>query len=78
LGDTRSSITHPKSTTHSSLTEKERAAVGITPGLMRLSVGLENIQDIIEDVEQALQKSKTPSVSPKGGGNNNIKIFNKV
>jgi O-succinylhomoserine sulfhydrylase len=78
LGDTRSSITHPKSTTHSSLTEKERAAVGITPGLMRLSVGLENIQDIIEDVEQALKKSKAPSVFPKGGGNNNIKIFNKV
>ncbi|MGE5859710.1 MAG: trans-sulfuration enzyme family protein [Ignavibacteria bacterium] len=78
LGDTRSSITHPKSTTHSSLTEKERAAVGITPGLMRLSVGLENIQDIIEDVEQALEKSKAPSVSTKGEGNNNIKIFNKV
>jgi O-succinylhomoserine sulfhydrylase len=78
LGDTRSSITHPKSTTHSSLIEKERAAVGITPGLMRLSVGLENIQDIIEDVEQSLEKSKAHSVSPKEGGNNNIKIFNKV
>lgn len=74
LGDTRSSITHPKSTTHSSLTEKERAAVGITPGLMRLSIGLENIQDIIEDVEQALQKSKNYR-SHKGIGNNSQEIL---
>ncbi|HSR17676.1 MAG TPA: PLP-dependent transferase, partial [Ignavibacteriaceae bacterium] len=74
LGDTRSSITHPKSTTHSSLTEKERAAVGITPGLMRLSVGLENIHDIIEDVEQALQKSKNYH-SHKGIRNNSQEIL---
>lgn len=57
LGDTRSIATHPASTTHSKLTEAERMAVGITPGLIRISVGLENIQDIITDVEQAISNS---------------------
>lgn len=58
LGDTRSIATHPASTTHSKLTDAERMAVGITPGLIRISVGLENIQDIIADVEQAIRHSK--------------------
>jgi len=57
LGDTRSIATHPASTTHSKLTEAERMAVGITPGLIRISVGLENIQDIINDIEQAISSS---------------------
>ena len=55
LGDTRTIVTHPASTTHSKLTEKERLAVGITPGLVRIAVGLENSEDIIGDVEQALE-----------------------
>jgi len=55
LGDTRSIVTHPASTTHSKLTEEERRAVGITPGLIRIAVGLENSEDIIADVEQALE-----------------------
>ncbi len=75
LGDTRTSITHPSSTTHSKLTEKERLAVGITPGLVRISVGLENIKDIIEDVEQALNVSKVSSISRKAGGNNSVEIL---
>lgn len=54
LGDTRTILTHPASTTHSKLTEEERRAVGIMPGLIRVSVGLENIDDIIQDIEQAL------------------------
>jgi O-succinylhomoserine sulfhydrylase len=58
LGDTRSVATHPASTTHSKLTDIERAAVGISPGLIRVSVGLENIDYIIADIEQAVQKSK--------------------
>jgi O-succinylhomoserine sulfhydrylase len=58
LGDTRTIATHPASTTHAKLTEEERLAVGITPGMVRISVGLENIIDIIEDIEQALKKSK--------------------
>lgn len=55
LGDTRTIVTHPASTTHSKLTEEERLSVGITPGLVRISAGLEHIDDIIADVEQALE-----------------------
>ncbi len=58
LGDSRTTATHPASTTHAKLTEEERLSVGITPGLVRISVGLENIIDIIADVEQALEKSR--------------------
>ncbi|MCA9735435.1 aminotransferase class I/II-fold pyridoxal phosphate-dependent enzyme [candidate division KSB1 bacterium] len=58
LGDTRTIITHPASTTHSKLTDEERAAIGIFPGLIRASVGLENPQDIIADIAQALENSK--------------------
>jgi O-succinylhomoserine sulfhydrylase len=54
LGDTRSIVTHPASTTHSKLSEEERAAVGITQGMVRISVGLEHVEDIYEDVVQAL------------------------
>ena len=57
LGDARSIATHPASTTHSKLTDSERTAVGITPGLIRISVGLENIQDIINDIDQAIRNS---------------------
>ena len=57
LGDTRSIASHPASTTHSKLSEQERSAVGITPGLIRISVGLEYIDDIINDIAQALDKS---------------------
>ncbi|MCH7397611.1 O-succinylhomoserine sulfhydrylase [Belliella sp. DSM 107340] len=58
LGDSRSIITHPASTTHSKLSEEERAQVGISDGLIRLSVGLEHQEDIIKDVENALEKSR--------------------
>lgn len=58
LGDTRTIATHPASTTHSKLTDAERAAVGITPGLVRVSVGLENVEDILRDIDQALSASK--------------------
>jgi O-succinylhomoserine sulfhydrylase len=58
LGDSRSIITHPASTTHSKLSEEERQQVGILPGLIRLSVGLEHADDIIEDVERALDRSR--------------------
>lgn len=58
LGDTRTIAIHPASTTHSKLTDEERAAVGITPGLIRISVGLEDIQDIINDITQAIEVSR--------------------
>lgn len=54
LGDTRTIVTHPASTTHSKLSDEERNEVGITAGLLRCSVGLENVEDIIADLRQAL------------------------
>ncbi len=57
LGDVRTTATHPASMTHSKLKEEERQAVGITAGLVRISVGLENIQDIIADITQAIEHS---------------------
>ena len=58
LGDTRTIVTHPTSTTHSRLSEKERARVAIVPSLVRVSVGLEHPDDIIRDLERALQRSQ--------------------
>jgi O-succinylhomoserine sulfhydrylase len=54
LGDTRTIVTHPASTTHSKLSEEDRLEVGITDGLVRISVGLEHVDDIIADLKQAL------------------------
>jgi O-succinylhomoserine sulfhydrylase len=56
LGDTRSIASHPASTTHAKLTEEERREVNITPGLIRISVGLEYADDILHDILQALEK----------------------
>lgn len=56
LGDSRSIASHPASTTHGKLTEEERLQVNITPGLIRISVGLEYVDDILNDVLQALEK----------------------
>ena len=56
LGDTRSIASHPASTTHAKLTDEEKAGVGITPGLIRISVGLEDIEDIKSDILEALEK----------------------
>ena len=55
LGDTRTIVTHPASTTHGRLSEEDRLEVGITDGLVRVSVGLENVNDIINDLKQALE-----------------------
>jgi O-succinylhomoserine sulfhydrylase len=58
LGDSRTIGTHPASTTHSKLSEQERQAIGIYPGSIRISVGLEDVDDILNDVKQALERSK--------------------
>lgn len=58
LGDSRSIATHPATTTHAKLSDVERADLGIMPGSIRLSVGLEDKTDIIEDILQALEKTK--------------------
>jgi O-succinylhomoserine sulfhydrylase len=54
LGDAKSLITHPETTTHQRLKPEQRSALGIGPGLLRLSVGLEDADDLIEDFAQAL------------------------
>jgi len=56
LGDTRTIVTHPTSTTHSKLAKEDKLVVGITDGMVRCSVGLEHIEDIIHDIEQALER----------------------
>lgn len=58
LGDTRTIVTHPASTTHSKLSDEDRASVGIHPGSIRISVGLEHSDDIIAEIKQALENSK--------------------
>jgi O-succinylhomoserine sulfhydrylase len=60
LGDAKSLITHPATTTHQRLKPEQRAALGISPGLLRLSVGLEDVEDLLEDLSQALDKGALP------------------
>jgi O-succinylhomoserine sulfhydrylase len=60
LGDAKSLITHPETTTHQRLKPEQRTALGIAPGLLRLSVGLEDVDDLIEDLAQALDKASLP------------------
>lgn len=56
LGDSRSCILHPASTTHSQLNEDEQRASGVTPDMLRLSVGIENVDDLINDIDNALKE----------------------
>jgi O-acetylhomoserine (thiol)-lyase len=58
LGDSKSLVIHPASTTHQQLAESEQAAAGITPDLVRLSVGIEDVEDILWDLDQALSASQ--------------------
>ena len=55
LGDAKSLVTHPATTTHKNLSEEARAELGITDGIVRLSVGLEDVEDLIEDIDEALR-----------------------
>ncbi|ATY84427.1 bifunctional o-acetylhomoserine/o-acetylserine sulfhydrylase [Kyrpidia spormannii] len=57
VGDAKSLVIHPASTTHQQLTEEEQRASGVTPEMIRLSVGLETLEDILEDLDQALRKA---------------------
>ena len=57
IGDARSLVIHPASTTHSQLTPEEQKVTGVTEDYIRLSIGLENIEDIKEDIDQALKKA---------------------
>lgn len=57
IGDAKSLAIHPASTTHQQLSEEEQAAAGVTPDFIRLSIGIEHIDDILADIEQALEKA---------------------
>ena len=57
IGDARSLAIHPSSTTHSQLSEEQQIASGVTPGYVRLSIGIEHIDDILADLSQALDKA---------------------
>ena len=57
VGDSKSLVIHPASTSHSRLSPEQQLASGVTPGLIRLSIGLEDIEDIKNDLEQSLQKA---------------------
>lgn len=57
VADIRTCVLHPASTTHRQLTDEQLAAAGIEPGMIRFSVGLENVEDIIDDIKQALAKT---------------------
>ena len=61
VGDAKSLIIHPASTTHQQLSDDEQAASGVTPELIRLSVGIEHIDDILADLGQALRAATEPS-----------------
>jgi O-acetylhomoserine (thiol)-lyase len=56
IGDSKSLVNHPATTTHQQLTPEEQAKTGVTPDFVRLSIGTEDIEDIIADLEQALAK----------------------
>ena len=57
IGDAKSLVIHPASTTHSQLSEEARSESGVTDDFVRLSIGIEDAADIIEDIQQALQKA---------------------
>lgn len=58
LGDSRTTVTHPASTTQSKMSEEDRLSAGVTPGLIRISAGLEDVEDIIEDISNAVEASR--------------------
>ncbi len=66
IGDARSLAIHPATTTHSQLTEEELLAAGVTPGYVRLSIGIEHPDDIIADLNQALNQSGKSNLKAVG------------
>jgi O-acetylhomoserine (thiol)-lyase len=59
IGDAKSLVIHPATTTHSQLSDEELVQTGVTPDFIRLSIGIEDIRDIIADLDQALKASQT-------------------
>ncbi len=67
IGDAKSLVIHPASTTHQQLTAEEQRATGVTADYIRLSIGIEDVEDIKEDIDQALRVSADPSAESAGG-----------
>jgi O-acetylhomoserine (thiol)-lyase len=65
VGDAKTLIIHPASTTHQQLTTDEQIAAGVAPGLLRISTGIEHIEDIIADFENAFEKIHVPTPEPE-------------
>ena len=65
IGDSKSLVIHPASTTHQQLSAEEQGATGVTPEMVRLSVGIEDIRDILADLDQALEVASGASSHPK-------------
>ena len=63
IGDAKTLVIHPASTTHQQLTPEEQAATGVTPDFIRLSIGLEDVEDIKEDIDQALNAAAAKTAS---------------
>jgi len=57
VGDAKSLVIHPATTTHSQLSEEDQRVAGVTPGQIRLSIGIEDVEDLIWDLDQALEKA---------------------
>jgi O-acetylhomoserine (thiol)-lyase len=72
MGDAKSLSCHPASTTHRQLTPEEQRKTGVTPEMIRLSVGIEHIDDILEDLGQALEKPKSGVEEPAAVGSGRI------
>ena len=64
IGDAKSLVIHPASTTHQQLSVEEQASTGVTPGLVRLSIGIEDIRDILADLDQAIEKANGYAAAP--------------
>ena len=65
IGDAKSLVIHPASTTHQQLTEEEQHATGVTPELIRLSVGIEDVRDLIADIDHALKATRTKTITAR-------------
>ena len=68
IGDAKSLVIHPASTTHQQLSVEEQAATGVTPELVRLSVGIEDIRDILADLDQAIEAANGKKFAARGPG----------
>jgi O-acetylhomoserine (thiol)-lyase len=65
IGDAKSLVIHPASTTHQQLSEEEQAGTGVTPELVRLSVGIEDLRDILGDLDQAIESANGHAFAEK-------------